>query len=163
MNYLGALTLANSTYSILQNLSTVSDKIQNLIKLNELNHQDQLNFKALLRRLDMLYPPLSQLLILRQQEQVMAEKHQEQANRKGPNLEKVQNDEKVGQEADGGQTLNTLDCKPIQMAFEFVREIIEFINKMVAAQSNDGQASGSRESISQSSLEQQIKGQENAP
>lgn len=60
-----------------------------------------------------------------------------------------------------GQSLNSLDSKPIQMAFDFVREIIEFINKMVVAQTCQASSSAPRES--QSSLEQQIKGQEQTP
>ena len=65
MNYYGALGLANSTYYIMTNIGTISDKISNLIHIGELSHQDQLNFKSLLRKLEMLQEPVNQLLIMR--------------------------------------------------------------------------------------------------
>lgn len=38
MNYFGAIGIANSTYTILTNIGTISDKIQNLIRIGELTH-----------------------------------------------------------------------------------------------------------------------------
>jgi hypothetical protein len=63
MNYFGALGLANTTYSILTNIGTISERIQTLIKSGELSHIDQLNFKSLMRKLDLLQEPLNYLLI----------------------------------------------------------------------------------------------------
>lgn len=70
MNVFGAIGLANSTYTILTSLGSISDKIKNLIELNQLSLADKLRFKSLLRRLDMMYEPLKALLILRQKEMV---------------------------------------------------------------------------------------------
>lgn len=70
MNALGVIGLANTTYTILTNMGKLSDKITNLIQLHQLSHADKLNFKSLVRRLDMLEEPLRALEILRLKERV---------------------------------------------------------------------------------------------
>ena len=46
---MGAFGIVKSTYDLLTTANTVSDKINDLIKKNELGKKDRLNFKALPR------------------------------------------------------------------------------------------------------------------
>ena len=66
MNYMGAIGMASTTYNILTKATNLSGIIQDLIHKGELEHMDQLNFKAFERRLVLLKEPLSYLLILKQ-------------------------------------------------------------------------------------------------
>lgn len=67
---MGAFGIVKSTYGLLTTANTVSDKINDLIKKNELTKKDRLNFKALERRLHALQQPLSFILIMKQNEQI---------------------------------------------------------------------------------------------
>ena len=48
---MGAFGIVQSTYELLTTANTVCDRINDLIKRNELTKKDRLNFKALERRL----------------------------------------------------------------------------------------------------------------
>jgi len=67
---MGAFGIVKSTYDLLTTANTVSDKINDLIKKNELGKKDRLNFKALERRLHTLQQPLSFILIMKQNEEI---------------------------------------------------------------------------------------------
>jgi hypothetical protein len=51
LGYMGAFGIVQSTYELLTTANTVCDRINDLIKRNELTKKDRLNFKALERRL----------------------------------------------------------------------------------------------------------------
>ena len=70
MNYMGAIGMASTTYNILTKANNLSGIIQDLIHKGELEHMDQLNFKAFERRLALLKEPLSYLLILKQNQEI---------------------------------------------------------------------------------------------
>ena len=70
IGYMGAFGIVKSTYDLLTTANTVSDKINDLIKKNELGKKDRLNFKALERRLHALQQPLSFILIMKQNEEI---------------------------------------------------------------------------------------------
>ena len=51
LGYMGAFGIVQSTYELLTTANSVCDRINDLIKKNELTKKDRLNFKALERRL----------------------------------------------------------------------------------------------------------------
>ena len=60
---MGAFGIVQSTYELLTTANTVCDRINDLIKRNELTKKDRLNFKALERRLLAMQQPLNFILI----------------------------------------------------------------------------------------------------
>ena len=74
---MSAIGVASTTYNFLTKANTLSGSIQALIHASELSHQDQLNFRALERRLIMLQEPLSHLLILKQNQEISEKKFQD--------------------------------------------------------------------------------------
>ena len=63
LGYMGAFGIVQSTYELLTTANTVCDRINDLIKRNELTKKDRLNFKALERRLLAMQQPLNFILI----------------------------------------------------------------------------------------------------
>ena len=81
LGYMGAFGIVQSTYELLTTANSVCDRINDLIKKNELTKKDRLNFKALERRLTAMQQPLNSLLVIKQNMEIEQKKIEDARSR----------------------------------------------------------------------------------
>lgn len=150
IGYLGVINLAKTTYQILSQVDTVSNKITDLINKSEFARQDRMNFQALERRLQAMTQTVNCMLIYKQnQENELRRLEDYTANKLKKQKDKGGDGGAADIAEDANQQVliqkNSMDVKTIRLAEELLTEINEFIENLWQGQrdeSEGGQAQG---------------------